>query len=71
MQLQRPSLGVGGKAEAASQLEPTVGHALATVLVREYALAGVPLGVIEAIWLCKLLKSGSLLTELPLTDTRP
>ena len=72
MQLQSSAFAVGGRGVAfAAQVEPTAGQLCGTVLVGVYDAELIPLGVIWAIWLERAVKSGSLLTLFPLTETRP
>lgn len=71
MQLHTSALAIGGKLLEAAHAVPVAGQACATVLVTLYAEEAVKLGVAWANCLERAVKSGSLLTVSPETETRP
>ncbi len=68
---QSSALAIGGSAEAAAQAVPIAGQACATVFVTVYAEDAVEDGVAFASSAERLVKSTSLLTVVPETETRP
>lgn len=68
---QSSAFAIGGRLLDAAQAVPVAGHACATVLVTVYEAELVELGVAEANCLERAVKSASLLTVVPETDTRP
>ena len=71
MQLHNSAFAIGGRLLEAAQAVPVAGQACATVLETWYADEAVELGVALANCLERAVKSGSLLTVSPETDTRP
>lgn len=71
MQLHTSELAIGGRLLDAAQAVPVGGQACGLVLVTVYAEEAVKLGVARANCLDRAVKSGSLLTVLPVTETRP
>lgn len=68
---QSSAFAIGGRLLDAAQAVPVAGHACATVLVGVYEAELVKLGVTVASCLERAVKSGSLLTVSPETETRP